>query len=211
MRIKDVFLKRRSVYNFREDFKMTEADFKSMFELARYYPSVYNTQPVRYLVTTDKEKQMKLEEICKGQHKIYTASGVILILAKKDFLSESNVENVYQPSVDLGVMTEDDLEFIQSQLKSFRDSLSELELEKEMYRNAFLNTGILLSIATIFGFDTCPMHVHNPEEIRDLFNIPEDLEILFMVPIGKAVDKERPRGYRHRVEEMVTFEGFEKV
>lgn len=99
------------------DFKMTKADFKSMFELARYYPSVYNTQPVKYLVTTDKEKQIKLKklkEICKGQHKIYTASGIILVLAKKYFLSESNVEKVYQPSEYLGVMTEDDLEFIQS-------------------------------------------------------------------------------------------------
>lgn len=46
MRMKDVFLSRRSVYNFREDFKMNEEDFKSMFELARYNPSIHSTSEI---------------------------------------------------------------------------------------------------------------------------------------------------------------------
>lgn len=208
MRMKDVFLSRRSVYNFREDFKMNEEDFKSMFELARYNPSIYNTQPVRYLVTTDKEKQAKLKEICYNQHKIYSASGVILVLSKKDFLNKSNVAEIYQPSVDLGLMDEDDFNFIKTQVESMKNNLTEEEMKDEMYRNTFLSVGILISIATIFGYDTCPMHAQNTEEIRKLFNIPEDLEVMFMIPIGKAVDKERPRGYRHHIDELVKFEGF---
>lgn len=208
MRIKEVFLNRRSIHNFREDFAMNELDFKTIFELARYLPSIYNTQPTRYLVTTDKEKQLKLKELCNNQHKIYTASGVILILSKKDFLDEENIEKVYRSSVNLGIIDEDDLDTIKKQMKGFKDSICEREFEKEVYRNVFINVGMLLTVTTVLGFDTCPMHVHNVEEIRKLFNIPEDLDILFMIPIGKSVEKQRPRGYRHQVEELVKFESF---
>lgn len=209
MRIRDVFLKRRSVYNFREDFEMNENDFRAIFELARYSPTVYNTQSVRYLVTTDKDKQAKLKELCHGQHKILTASGVILVLSKKDFLDESNIDRVYRSSVQLGIMEEGELDTTKARMKMLKDSLDTRGVELEVYRNVFTNVGMLLSIATILGFDTCPMHVHNVEEIRKLFNVPEDLEIVFMVPIGKAVeDKIRPRGYRHQVSELLTFESY---
>lgn len=210
MRIKNVFKDRRSVHNFREEFVMTEDDFEAIFELARYSPSAFNTQGTEYLVVIDKEKQKKLKEISFEQHKILSASGVIIVLSEKKFFDEEFLEKVYRPSVSLGMMTEEDLHILKSQMKGLTSSehFTEKEYELEMYRNTFLNVGILISIITIFGFDTCPMNIQNKEEVRKLFNIPDNLEIMFLLPVGIGVEKQRPRGYRKQLSELVTYGEF---
>lgn len=208
MRIKEVFTKRRSVYNFREDFQMTTNDFDSILELTRHSPSAYNMQGVRYIVTRDKEKQEKLKEYCYGQHKILSASGVILVLADRDYLSDENIRAIYESSLSLGVMSKEEYALITEQLRTYRNELTEAEALLEIYRNTFINVGLLLSAVTILGFDCCPMHVHNHEKVRALFNIPSNLEIVFMLPVGKGVDTQRPRSYRRRIGELVTYEMF---
>ena len=62
--------------------------------------------------------------------------------------------------------------------------------------------------AKYYGFDTCPMHIQNIEELRQEFNIPEHLQPLMLITIGKSVDKVRPRGYRKPVAEFVQFNTF---
>ena len=59
-----------------------------------------------------------------------------------------------------------------------------------------------------FCFDTCPMHVHNVDQLRNEFNIPANLEPVMMITIGKSVDKERSRGYRKPVGEFVHFNSY---
>jgi len=207
LRLKEVFAKRRSAVNFVEDFEMNKTDFDAIFELARYSPSVFNTQGVRYLVVADKVKQAKLKELCGGQHKLLSASAVILILADKSFMSEANLEKIYGPSVKLGIINEDDNKTMLNQMNYLRKNLVGPEFEREIYRNVYINTGMLISIISVIGFDTCPVHALNTDDIKAYFNLPEHLDVMFCLPIGKAVDAQRPRGYRHRVEELTIYDG----
>lgn len=210
MRLSQAFKRRRSALNFKEDFSMNEIDFETIFELARYSPSVYNTQVARYVVTTDKQKQQKLKELNYGQHKLVTASGVIVVLADKNFLSNENVDKVYGPMVQLGMLAETDYAQLLGQISQFRNNMDEDSLTKEIYRNTFISVGFLLSIIAVLGFDSCPMHANNPEAIKKLFDIPDNLEVMFLITVGKSVDKERPRGYRHQLGELVKFETYGK-
>ena len=59
-----------------------------------------------------------------------------------------------------------------------------------------------------YGFDTCPMHVHHVDQLREAFNIPNYLQPMMMITIGKSVDKVRPRGYRRPVGDFVNFNGY---
>lgn len=74
--------------------------------------------------------------------------------------------------------------------------------------NVGLHAMLFMLSAKYFGFDTCPMHVHNVEELRKEFNIPHHLEPIMMITIGKSVDKVRSRGYRKPVGEFVNFNGY---
>ena len=47
------------------------------------------------------------------------------------------------------------------------------------------------------------------EELKKEFNIPENLEPIMMITLGKSVqDRERPRGYRKPLGELVKFEKY---
>ena len=67
---------------------------------------------------------------------------------------------------------------------------------------------LFMLAAKHYGYDTCPMHVHNVEQLRELLNIPNHLEPIMMITIGKSVDKTRHRGYRKPVNEFVQYNGY---
>jgi len=211
MKIKDAFVKRRSAMNFREDFEMNELDFNMIFELARFSPSIFNTQATRYLVIADKQKQAKLKDLSGRQHKLVTASGVILVLGDKEFLDDANVKQIYTPMLNLKMMSEEEYNTMTKIISQYRQSLDTASLTNQLYTNVFINVGILLSIISILGFDSCPMNAQNTEEVKALFDIPDRYELLFLLPVGKSTEDQRLRGYRHPVSELVKFNKFSYI
>ncbi|QTD42758.1 nitroreductase family protein [Sporosarcina sp. Te-1] len=201
---------RHSAVNFIEDEKMTEEDFKNIFELTKTAPSAYNLQFAEYLVITDKEKKERVKELSHNQYKIHTASAVILVMGNKNSIEMSEVEKIYGPMKMLKMMDELEYEMIVETINRYSEGLkaNPSELDMELARNVGLHAMLFMLSAKHYGFDTCPMHVHNVKELREEFNIPHHLEPIMMITIGKSVDKVRSRGYRKPVGEFVSFNGY---
>lgn len=201
---------RHSAVNFVKDHEMTEADFKQIFELTKLAPSAYNLQFTNYLVITDEEKKEKVRELSYNQYKIHSASGVVIVLGNRNSLEKEEVEKLYRPLQQLKII--DDLEFESTlqQVEGFANGLkqNEAQVQLELTRNAGIHATFFMLAAKQYGFDTCPMHVHNVEQLRAEFNIPNHLEPIMMITVGKSVDKTRHRGYRKPVSEFVNFNGF---
>lgn len=205
-KFKAFFERRKSAMNFVEDFEMNTMDFDSIFALVRTSPSSFNLQPTRYLVIMDKEEKQYIKSISRNQHKLSTASGVVIVLADKDFMRPKNVEEIYRPSVNLGAMKEDELEGLKELLKARLEELErDNKLTEELLRTVSINVGFLLLAASSLGFDTCPLHVINSDKLRERYNIPDNLEPMLMVTVGRAVDKERPRSYKRPIGELVQY------
>lgn len=198
---------RHSAVNFIKEEKMTEEDFKQIFELTKLAPSAYNLQFTDYLVITDEEKKERVKELSYNQYKIHTASAVIIVMGNKNSFEYSEAEKIYGPMKMLKIMDEVDYDMTMEAIKNYSEGLKsdESKLEKELALNVGLNAMLFMLSAKHLGFDTCPMHVHNIDELRKEFNIPEHLLPIMMITIGKSVDKVRPRGYRKPVGEFVTF------
>ncbi|MFP3916930.1 nitroreductase family protein [Lysinibacillus telephonicus] len=210
MNFEDLVRLRHSAVNFIEDEQMTEDDFKNIFELTKLAPSAYNLQFTNYLVITDKEKKERVFELSYRQYKIHTASAVVIVMGNKNSLEVSEAERIYNPMKMLKMMDEVEFNMTMDMIKKYSDGLKKdpHEVDLELYRNAGLHAMLFMLSAKHFGFDTCPMHVHNIEELRKEFNIPNHLQPIMMITIGKSVDKERPRGYRKPVGEFVSFNGY---
>ncbi|RUL53532.1 MULTISPECIES: nitroreductase family protein [Lysinibacillus] len=206
----DLVTSRHSAVNFIKEEKMTEEDFKQIFELTRLTPSAYNLQFTSYLVITDEEKKERVKELSYNQYKIHTASAVIIVMGNKNSIELSEAEKIYGPMKMLKMIDELDYEMTMEAIKTYSEGLKgDLNnLELELARNTGLHAMLFMLSAKHFGFDTCPMHVHNVEELRNEFNIPNHLVPVMMITIGKSVDKERPRGYRKPVGEFVNFNGY---
>lgn len=210
MEFKELVKTRHSAVNFVKEHKMSEGDFKEIFELTKLAPSAYNLQFTNYLVVTDEEKKEKVRELSYNQYKIHSASGVVIVLGNRQSIDMAEVDKIYRPLLQLKMMDELDFETTLQTIENYSQGLKQDDhaLQLELTRNAGIHAMLFMMAAKNLGYDTCPMHVHNVEQLRELFNIPAHLEPIMMITIGKSVDKTRPRGYRKPVNEFVQFNAF---
>lgn len=210
MNFEELVKSRHSAMNFIENEQMTEEDFKNIFELTKLAPSAYNLQFTNYLVITDQEKKERIKELSYNQYKIHTASGVVIVMGNKNSIEMPEVEKIYSPLKMLKMMDEVEYDMTMELIKGYSDGLKDNphQLNLELMRNAGIHAMLFMMSAKHYGFDTCPMHVHNINELRKEFNIPNHLKPVMMITIGKSVDKVRARGYRKPVGEFVNFNGY---
>ncbi|KGR77410.1 nitroreductase family protein [Ureibacillus manganicus] len=210
MTFEELVKSRHSAVNFIESEKMTDDDFKKIFELTKLAPSAYNLQFADYLVITDVDKKERIKELAHNQYKIHTASAVVIVMGNKNSFEDFEAEKIYSPMKMLKMMDELEYEMTMNQIKGYREGLKAngSALDMELARNVGLHAMLFMLSAKHYGFDTCPMHVHNVDELRKEFSIPDHLVPILMITIGKSVDKMRPRGYRKPVGEFVNFNGY---
>ena len=206
--LKKIIEERRSANNFIEGVKIPDKDFTEIFELLKLAPSCFNIQHSNYLVVPDEEKKEQLRKAAFNQYKVHTASAVILVLGDK--LAYKNAENIYSGMLNLGIMSKLDYDNIVRDINNLYEGRGEDFQRSEAIRNTSLSAMMFMLIAKDKGWDTCPMIGFNQEEVRQIFNIPENYEIALMITMGEEdTSKTRMRGYRKPVGEFVSFNSFE--
>jgi putative NAD(P)H nitroreductase len=204
---KKIIEERRSANNFIEGVQIPDKDFTEIFELLKLAPSCFNIQHSHYLVITDEEKKEQLRKAAFNQYKIHTASAAILVLGDK--LAYKKAENIYSGMLNLGMMDRLDYDNMIRDINNLYEGRGEEFQHSEAIRNASISAAMFMLIAKEKGWDTCPMIGFNPDEVRKLFNIPENYEIALLITMGKEdTSKQRMRGYRKPVGEYVTFNKF---
>lgn len=203
-RFEQLVKERRSARNFHPEHKITKEELDSMFELVKFGPSAYNLQHTNYIVVTDPEikKQLKVAE--NHQHKVETASAVIIMLGDKE--SYKKAADINKGLLMLGVYTEQEFDYIVNDIISMYETRGPEFQRDEAIRNASLSAMLFMLVAKDKGWDTCPMIGFDPERVRDILNISEQYKIVLMITLGKEkVESRHPRGYRKPVNEFVTF------
>ncbi|MFJ7732764.1 nitroreductase family protein [Lysinibacillus sp. NPDC097231] len=196
--------KRRSANNFIEGIKMTEEDIRPILEDVKLAPSAFNLQHTNYIIVLDEEMKEKVRVAAYGQYKVHSASGVILVLGDKE--AYKNTANLSQGMVDLGIITDCELENLVDENTKFYEERGGEFMKEEAIRNASLSAMLFMLAAKNRGWDTCPMIGFDQRQMRALFNVPETHEIALMMTIGKEKESSRRlRGYRKPVEEFATY------
>ena len=201
---------RHSAVNFEKDFQMTESGFEKIFNLTKTAPSAYNLQFTNYLVVMDEHKKERVRALNYDQYKIHTASAAVIVMGNREAIEQENAEKVYAPMKMLKMMDEQSYDMTMNVIKGYADGLktNDALVKEELLRNAGIHAMLFMLAAKHYGFDSCPMHIHNVDGIRKEFNIPAHLEPMMLITVGKSVDKTRPRGYRKPVGEFVQFNSF---
>lgn len=210
MNFEQLLNERHSAVNFVKDFRMTEEDFHNIFNLTKSAPSAYNLQFTNYLVVTDEDKKERVRALNFDQYKIHTASAAVIVMGNKESIERENAEKIYGPMKMLKMMDETTYDMTMGLIDSYASNVKsdKYKLREELFLNAGLHAMIFMLSAKHYGFDTCPMHIHNVDALREEFNIPDHLEPMMLITIGKSVDKIRPRGYRKPVGEFVQFNSY---
>lgn len=196
--------KRRSANNFIDGVVMTENDIRPILEDVKLAPSAFNLQHTEYIVVLDQELKEKVREAAYGQYKVHAASGVILVLGDKEAYKQT--AHISQGMVDLGIITNCELENLIDDNAKFYEERGEAFMKEDAIRNASLSAMLFMLAAKNRGWDTCPMIGFDQQQMRALFNVPATHEIVLMMTIGKEKESsQRLRGYRKPVEEFATY------
>lgn len=198
---------RRSANNFVEGIKIPMDEFNKIFDLLRLAPSCHNLQHAHYLVITDEDKKEQLRKAAYNQYKLHTASAAIIVLG--DIEAHKKADKIYSGLYNLGVYDKFEYKDILDGINGLYEGRGKGFQHEEAIRNASLSAMMFMLIAKDRGWDTCPMIGFEPEKVREIFNIPENLEPVLLISMGKEdTKKRRLRGYRKPIGEFVTHNSF---
>jgi nitroreductase len=172
---------RRSVRKY-SDTPVTDAELRTLLELAGRAPSAFNLQPWRFIVVRDAALKDQLKSAAFNQQQVAAAPVVIVLYADMED-AMANLEAILNP----GLTSEQKQATIQRLQTSFGAMSIE---ERAIWANAQSNIalGYLLLISQSEGFATSPMLGFQPDKVKALLNIPAHATITALVALGHAAD-----------------------
>ncbi|MDF2984604.1 MAG: nitroreductase family protein [Eubacterium sp.] len=204
MDVEKIIKERRSAKNFIEGEPISREELNDIFELVRYAPSCFNLQHAKYIVITDPLKKDKLMEAAFKQYKIHTASAAILVLGNKD--EYLNAENLYEGMLNLNILNKQEYDMTISTIHGLYKGRGDEFKRDEAIRNACLSAMLFMLAAKDKGWETCPMIGFDPDKIKNMLGIPDNLVPALLITLGKAdPSKQGTRGYRKPTNEFVEF------
>lgn len=198
---------RRSANLFMEGIEIPDQDLNDIFNEVKYAPSAFNLQHTHYVVVKDPDIKHTVYEAANKQHKILTASAVIVVLGNKQ--AYEDIGRMNEGFLNLGVIDKLEYDMTVESVTSFYEAGGETFMRDEAIRNASLSAMLLMMVAKDKGWDTCPMIGFDPDALQKELNIPDAYVPAMLIAIGKEdARKPRPRGYRKPVLEFVSYNRF---
>ncbi|MEI5905679.1 nitroreductase family protein [Bacillus spongiae] len=182
---------RRSVRQYDPSFKIEESEIRDILEVATQAPSSSNLQPWRFLVIQDQAEKERLLPIANNQQQIVDASVVIAVLG--DIQAYKNAERIYSELVKNGLMTDEIKDmYVNSILQNYGTFPAERLSKIAMIDGGLVAMQLMLA-AKAKGYDTVPMGGYEEDKFIEAFNVPENLEPVMLISLGKGAKAGFPK------------------
>ena len=200
MNIAEAIESRRSVKHYDPDHVMPESDLAELIRLTKLAPSSFNMQNYRFLVIRDKELRQKIQAVSWNQAQVTEASVLFIICADLN-------AHMADPSIYWSHAPQEVQDMLGPMIQKFYEGNDQL-IRDEAQRSAALAGMTLMLAARELGYDSCPMIGFDAEAVGKLVNLPEDMLISFMIPVGKQAQPAWDRGERLPDETVVIHDHF---
>lgn len=183
-----LFLNRKSVRNYDENFKIPRNELNEMLELALRAPSSMNLQPTRMIVVESKEAKEKIKPHMFGNILQLDTSSAFIIIATDLNKFETGIK-VFSDSEHLGFLPKEVANRQKDIIKERNNNYNKARILNEGYLDGGLLAMQLMLVAKEYGYDTCPIAGFNKQTILSALNIEdENLQPILIVSLGKAKD-----------------------
>lgn len=204
MELQHAIYTRRSVSKFDPEGTIRPGDLEKIVEAATMAPSSYNMQHWHFLVIDDRDRKMQLKTIALEQEKVADAAVVIVVLG--NLQAHRQAKRFTDDMVAKGYLDAAEQAKALSIVNEYYADPAHQRLEA--VRNASLAAMHLMLAAHDLGYGSCPMAGFNADELSKVFQVPDHLLPILLIPIGQPLPEERPRKIRKQVAEVVTYNGF---
>ena len=188
---------RRSVRVYKTG-KVTDVQLQSILEAARWAPSGANTQPWEFVVTRDRKKMKRVREIYANEWKQRKLEDPVHYKGlKKDYVGD----------VSVLVLVCGDARTKQVYLTT-RQAADREKLFQASIANA-VQQMMLAAASMNLGTVWVSVREEVEPELREMFQVPPELRLLWVVPIGhaRAWPKAKPRRSSAAFTHWETYDG----
>ncbi|MXV60518.1 hypothetical protein GS429_00225 [Natronorubrum sp. JWXQ-INN-674] len=200
--LKEIVRERRMVYKYASD-PVPEADIERILDAARWAPSGHNSQPWEFVVVRDDERLELLADVLKSQRNWMTD-------IDERFPAHGRV---YLDQVPVAIVVLGDV-----RSKSYFPNVDNFGAGEREITDAIYHESIGCCMQTIhlaaksLGYGTVHLTVrhHSQDQLRELLDVPEQLMIHDIVPLGVPADENAGQNVdRQPLEQKLHYETFD--
>ncbi len=195
----EVLKDRRSIRKF-DGKPVKDEDLEQIIEAARLAPSGTNRQPWRFvLLKTEAEKARVAGSII--QPFVLEAPAVFICCLDKKAYTKGMVEKRMDELVQSNVISEEAAGYI-SQFK-MPDKPEDVKIPPDAYIDLGIAVQQMALMAEALGLGSCWVRLINPGQIHEQLNLPDELKVVAVLPVGYPAQSPPPRPRLERDEIVV--------
>ena len=204
MDVSEVIRIRRSIRKFKPD-PIPDEKVRLLLESARLAPSGTNTQPWRFIVVRDDDTKAKLQRAAHNQRHIKRAPVIIVCCADLEAFKEfpARVDEL----IGSGALPERTREVFIPYIEKGMRTVTKDALMVAAAANVAIAIEHIVLQAVEIGLGTCWVRWYEDEKVKEILDIPDNIEVMALLPVGIPDENPSPRP-RLRLDKMVFSEKY---
>lgn len=200
--LKDSIEQRRAARSFQSD-PIPEAILAEIFRLGVRSPSGYNLQPWRFIVVREQENKDKLKACAFNQRQVGEAPVVLICCGDRSVNASEYIESVIKLAESEGAMNEAYAGYMRQAIPQlFENKPCFDSIEAWTNRHTMLAVAHLMIVAKSFGVDSCPMEGFVSAQVKEAFQIPDNVDVCCLLALGYAAEPFKQYGGRFGIERV---------
>ncbi len=206
--LKDSIEQRRAARAFKSD-PIPEAILGEILRLGMRSPSGYNLQPWRFIVVREQENKEKLKACAFNQRQVGEAPVVLICCGDRRVGNSDYIESVIQMGIDAGGLNEQFANVMREQIPALFEYHPCFEnLEAWTNRHTMLAVAHIMIVAKSYGVDSCPMEGFVTTQVKEAFQIPAEVDVCCVLPMGYADEPFKQYGGRFEIDQVCFGESY---
>ena len=184
--------------------KVSDENLGKLIEAIRLTPTSFGMQPYHFFIVTNQEKKDAIQAASWHQAQVGTSSHLIVMCARNDLTA---VKDEYFDALSGGSEeVRENLSGFEQMVTGFLPNASPEWAKKQVY----IAQGFALAACTELEIDSCPMEGFDTAAVKTILELPANLDVAVMIPIGyRAVDESPRPKFRFPKEKLFTNVGSE--
>ncbi|MEG4007545.1 nitroreductase family protein [Microcoleus sp. Pol11C1] len=206
--VKTALESRRAARSFKPD-PIPPAILAEILRLGVRSPSGYNLQPWRFIVLQDPASKQKLKACAFDQRQVVEAPTVLICCGDRRAGRPENTEAVIELGKATGAMNDNLADYMRQAIPQLFENRPCFDsLETWTNRHTMLAVAHLMIAAKSFGVDSCPMEGFVSAKVKEAFQIPEEVDVCCLLPLGYAAEPFKQYGGRFEVTQVYYSESY---
>ena len=206
--VKTAIESRRAARSFKPD-PIPPAILAEILRLGVRSPSGFNLQPWRFIVLQDPASKEKLKACAFDQRQVVEAPTVLICCGDRRATGHENTEAVIELGKAAGAINDNLADYMRQAIPQLFEHRPCFEsLETWTNRHTMLAVAHLMIAAKSFGVDSCPMEGFVSAKVKEAFQIPEEVDVCCLLPLGYAAAPLKQYGGRFEVTQVYYTESY---